>query len=94
MDRPGLPAGPFGDYAPRGGASHIRFRLLAARSQEAATQKARPMLAPSTVPIAPHPARSKEGQHCGPLLPLPDSKCNSKGLLAIANRSRHGNPSG
>jgi hypothetical protein len=44
------------------------------------------MLAPSTVPVAPYPARFKEGQHCGPLLPLPGRRCKSKrnGLLAIA----------
>jgi hypothetical protein len=44
------------------------------------------MFASSTVPIAPHPVRIKEGQHCGSLLPLPGCKCKSesKSLLAIA----------
>lgn len=92
---PGLPAGPFGDCAPRGGASHIRFWLPAGRSREAATQKARPMFAPSTVPIAPHPAPSKEGQHCRPLLPRPGCICKKQRSSGKCHsHGRRSSPSG
>jgi len=90
---PGLPVGPFGECALRRRSSHL-VQLPAARNPEASTQKARPMFAPSTVPIAPHPARIKEGQHCGSLLPRSGCKCNSKFSWQLPSCSGPRQPSG